>query len=214
MCPLPSPSPLVLIAKNPWLGIKGLNFDLLHDKSFYDNLQLATKLSSHLCSFFTGFGYVVCWRTSCAVSKWAANAHDQRRWDYSFFQRVSCACACAIHYMCSFSKEVLCTAIFFFGGTQHLPESDIIRAVGYTWWTRHIPRRGLGSAESDSCSTRTVLGGLARRHAVALKIEKPGAKGCLGGIASAGWLEDHQIQSFSREKLFELCKKTLLFLTF
>ena len=44
-------------------------------------------------------------------------------------------------------------------------------------------------------------GGLARRHAVALKIEKPGAKGCLGGIASAGWLEDHQIQSFSREKL-------------
>ena len=57
-------------------------------------------------------------------------------------------------------------------------------------------------------------GGLARRHAVALKIEKPGAKGCLGGIASTGWLEDHQIQSFSREKLFELCKKTLLFLTF
>ena len=57
-------------------------------------------------------------------------------------------------------------------------------------------------------------GGLARRHAVALKIEKPGAKGCLGGIASAGWLEDHQIQSFSREKLFELCKKTLLFLKF
>ena len=57
-------------------------------------------------------------------------------------------------------------------------------------------------------------GGLARRHAVALKIEKPGAKGCLGGIASAGWLEDHQIQSFLREKLFELCKKTLLFLEF
>ena len=57
-------------------------------------------------------------------------------------------------------------------------------------------------------------GGLARRHAVALKIEKTGAKGCLGGIASAGWLEDHQIQSFSREKLFELCKKTLLFLEF
>ena len=50
-------------------------------------------------------------------------------------------------------------------------------------------------------------GGLARRHAVALKIEKPGVKGCLGGIASAGWLEDHQIQSFSRETLFELCKK-------
>ena len=50
-------------------------------------------------------------------------------------------------------------------------------------------------------------GGLARRHAVALKIEKQGAKGCLGGIASSGWLEDHQIQSFSREKLFELCKK-------
>ena len=49
-------------------------------------------------------------------------------------------------------------------------------------------------------------GGLAR-HAVALKIEKPGAKGCLGGIASAGWLEDHHIQSFSREKVFELCKK-------
>ena len=57
-------------------------------------------------------------------------------------------------------------------------------------------------------SARTFKnGGLARRHAVALKIEKPGAKGCLGGIASAGWLEDHQIQSFSREKLFELCKK-------
>ena len=51
------------------------------------------------------------------------------------------------------------------------------------------------------------IGGIARRHKVALKIEKPGAKGCLGGIASAGWLEDHQIQSFSREKLFELCKK-------
>ena len=57
-------------------------------------------------------------------------------------------------------------------------------------------------------------GGLARRHAVALKIEKPGAKGCLGGIASAGWLEDHQIQSFSREKLFELYKKTFLVLKF
>ena len=58
-------------------------------------------------------------------------------------------------------------------------------------------------------------GGLARRHAVALKIEKPGAKCCLGGIASAGWLEDHQTESFSREKLFELCKKKpLLFLTF
>ena len=50
-------------------------------------------------------------------------------------------------------------------------------------------------------------GGLARRHAVALKIEKPGAKCCLGGIASSGWFENHQIQSFSREKLFELCKK-------
>ena len=57
-----------------------------------------------------------------------------------------------------------------------------------------------------------INGGLARRHAVVLKIEKPGAKGCLGGIASAGWLEDHQIQSFSREELFELCEKTLLFL--
>ena len=63
-------------------------------------------------------------------------------------------------------------------------------------------------------SHRGNNGGLARRHAVALKIEKPGAKGCLGGIASAGWLEDHQIQSFSTEKLFELCKKTLLFLEF
>ena len=57
-------------------------------------------------------------------------------------------------------------------------------------------------------------GGLARRHVVALKIEKPGAKGCLGGITSAGWLEDHNLQSFSREMLFELCKKTLLFLKF
>ena len=60
-------------------------------------------------------------------------------------------------------------------------------------------------------STGTLNGGLARCHAVALKIEKPGAKGCLGGIASAGWLEDHQLQSFSREKLFELCKRTFLF---
>ena len=39
-------------------------------------------------------------------------------------------------------------------------------------------------------------GGLARRHAVALKIEKPGAKGCLGGIVSAGWLEDHEYSHF------------------
>ena len=86
----------------------GLNFGLLHDKSFYDNLQLATKISSHLCSFFAAFGNVVCWRTSCAVSKWAANAHDQRRLDYSFFQRVSRTFAWVT--MCSFNKEVLCTA--------------------------------------------------------------------------------------------------------
>ena len=31
----------------------------------------------------------------------------------------------------------------------------------------------------------------------------------LGGITSAGCLEDRQIQSFSREKLFELCKKNV-----
>ena len=62
--------------------------------------------------------------------------------------------------------------------------------------------------------TQTIMGDLHNVLAVALKIEKPGAKGCLGGIASAGWLEDHQIQSFSREKLLELCKKTLLSLKF
>ena len=45
-----------------------------------------------------------------------------------------------------------------------------------------------------------------------LKIEKPGAKAAwVGGIASAVWLEDHQIQSFSREKLFELRKKVPAF---
>ena len=63
---------------------------------------------------------------------------------------------------------------------------------------------------SPSCTVaplRLLDVGLARRYAVALKVEKSGAKGCLGGIASAGWLEDHQMQSFSREKLFELCKK-------
>ena len=75
--------------------------------------------------------------------------------------------------------------------------------------------RNLSSTHAPMFGFRGCLnGGLARRHAVALKIEKPGAKGCLGGIASAGWLEDHQIQSFSREKLFKLCKKTLLFLKF
>ena len=53
---------------------------------------------------------------------------------------------------------------------------------------------GLGLSKIRACPYfgKCGNGGLARRHAVALKIEKPGAKGCLGGIASAGWLEDHQ----------------------
>ena len=81
--------------------------------------------------------------------------------------------------------------------TTHGDEGKIVRYSEFPW--QHTGMKGRQSA--------TENGGLARRHAVALKTEKPGAKGCLGGIASAGWLEDHQIQSFSREKLFELCKK-------
>ena len=63
----------------------------------------------------------------------------------------------ALYTTCARSVRRCCVPpFFFFGGTQHLPESDIIRAVGYTWWTGHIPRRGLGSAECNSFSTRTV----------------------------------------------------------
>ena len=58
-------------------------------------------------------------------------------------------------------------------------------------------------------------GGLAQRHAVALNVEKPGANGCLGGIASAGCLRTIRYSHF-RERSCSISakKKTLLVWSF